>query len=749
MATGRGGGRQRQQRHDQQGHDVDDLDQRVDGGAGGVLVGVAHGVAGDGGLVCLAALAAVVAVLDVLLGVVPGAAAGAHADGHEQAGDDGAHQQAAQGRRPEQQAHHHRHHHGQQAGDDHLLDGRGGQHVDGLAVFGLGRAFHDALDVAELAPHLDHHRACGAAHGLHRHGTEEVGNQAPDEQADDDLGVAQVEGHGHAPAFERVGVVGKQHQRGQAGRADGITLGDGLGGVAHGIERVGDVAHAVGQFGHLGDAAGVVGDGAVGVQRHHDAGHAQHRGGGHGDAVQATQLVGGQDRAAHEQHRPGGGAHRDPQARDDVGAVAGGGGLGDVLHRLVLGAGVVLGDPHHGRGEHQAHHAGAEQAHLGAGAQGVIGHHHAGDEEEAHQRDHPRNGQALVERGHHVFHARRGLDRAAADDGGDDREAAQHQRVDHRRHRCTHHHHGTQRHGGDQGDGVGFEQVGRHAGAVTDVVAHVVGNHRRVAGVVLGDAGLDLAHQVGAHIGALGEDAAAQPREDRDQRRAEGQAEQRLEHLRQAAVGSEVAVADEEPEEQAHAQQAQAHHQHAGDGAALEGDIERRADAPRGGLRGAHIGAHRDVHADEAAGPREHRTDDKADCGGAVEEDADEHRQHHPNDGDRLVLSRQVGCRTLLNRTGDLLHAGVAGILSQDPAPLDKAVDHGREATGQCEIQCHAGGHHEWSLLPRWKAGVAVVMPTSVDHLASLGAGTPGTANSSYGMDCVIATRPPWCFPAD
>jgi hypothetical protein len=45
----------------------------------------------------------------------------------------------------------------------------------------------------------------------------------------------------------------------------------------------------LGQFGHLGDAAGVVGDGAVGVQGHHDAGHAEHRRGGHRNAVQAGQ----------------------------------------------------------------------------------------------------------------------------------------------------------------------------------------------------------------------------------------------------------------------------------------------------------------------------------------------------------------------------------------------------------------------------------------------------------------------------
>ena len=109
------------------------------------------------------ALAAVVAVLDVLLGVVPGAAAGAHRDRDEQAGDDRAHQQAAERRRAEQQADQDRHDHRQQRRDHHFLDRRRGQHVDRLAVLGLAGAFHDALDVAELAAHFHHHRAGGAA----------------------------------------------------------------------------------------------------------------------------------------------------------------------------------------------------------------------------------------------------------------------------------------------------------------------------------------------------------------------------------------------------------------------------------------------------------------------------------------------------------------------------------------------------------------------------------------------------------
>ena len=66
------------QRHYQQRHDVNNLDQRVDRWACGVLVRVAHGVAGDCGLVRIRAFAAVVAVFDVLFRVVPSAAARAH-----------------------------------------------------------------------------------------------------------------------------------------------------------------------------------------------------------------------------------------------------------------------------------------------------------------------------------------------------------------------------------------------------------------------------------------------------------------------------------------------------------------------------------------------------------------------------------------------------------------------------------------------------------------------------------------------
>src|SRR5665648_892893 len=87
--------------------------------------------------------------------------------------------------------------------------------------------------------------------------------------------------------------------------------------------------------------------------------------------------------------------------------------------------------------------------------------------------------------------------------------------------------------GGDQGHRVRLEQVGGHPGAVPDVVADVVGDGRGVARVVLGDAVLDLADQVGADVGRLGEDAATHPHEHRQQRGPEAEA---FEHRRRVAA---------------------------------------------------------------------------------------------------------------------------------------------------------------------------------------------------------------------
>jgi hypothetical protein len=65
----------KEDRDDQDRDDVDDLDHRIDRGAGGVLIRIADGVAGDRRGVGEGAFATKVAFLNVFLGVVPRAAA--------------------------------------------------------------------------------------------------------------------------------------------------------------------------------------------------------------------------------------------------------------------------------------------------------------------------------------------------------------------------------------------------------------------------------------------------------------------------------------------------------------------------------------------------------------------------------------------------------------------------------------------------------------------------------------------------
>jgi len=95
----------RQYRQEQKRHDVGDLDHRVHRGTSRILVRIAHRVTGDGGLVRLAALlvgdAILVgkAVLEGLLGVVPGTATCRHRDGHEEAGHDHAEEHGAECRK--------------------------------------------------------------------------------------------------------------------------------------------------------------------------------------------------------------------------------------------------------------------------------------------------------------------------------------------------------------------------------------------------------------------------------------------------------------------------------------------------------------------------------------------------------------------------------------------------------------------------------------------------------------------------
>mmetsp|Transcript_45298 Transcript_45298/g.92479 ORF Transcript_45298/g.92479 Transcript_45298/m.92479 type:complete len:579 (+) Transcript_45298:186-1922(+) len=307
------------------------------------------------------------ALLRVLLGVVPGAARVGHADRelhrrYNRAGEQPRHRLHA-AERPDQD----RSEDDEQPGGDHLAERRLSCDVDARLVVGLdellaardvrlalveveGRAVAEALDVGELVGDVLDHGVGRLAHRAHRQRREPVRHHGAKEHKRKHHRRQQV----HALVRQLLVLVhvvgGARHERAEERErhersgADGKALADGSRGVAGGVERVRLVTHGGGHLAHLGDAAGVIGDGAV-----HVDGQAGREGGEHAqrrerDTVHARELEGHEDDEGDDDHRPD---HRRVPERKPVDDVGGGAGLArasDIPHRLVRVRGVVLGE---------------------------------------------------------------------------------------------------------------------------------------------------------------------------------------------------------------------------------------------------------------------------------------------------------------------------------------------------------------------------------------------------------------------
>ena len=139
--------------------------------------------------------------------------------------------------------------------------------------------------------------------------------------------------------------------------------------------------------------------------------------------------------------------------------------------------------------------------------------------------------------------------------------------------------------------------------------------------------------------------------------------------------------ADEITEIERDAEQRQAGDQEAGDGARLESELESIGERADRGLGGAHIGAHGDVHADEAGGARKHRADEEPERHQPAEEVREDEKDHDADDADRGVLALEIGLRAFAHRGRDLLHPRVARIRLEHGTSRPRGVDDGEHAT--------------------------------------------------------------------
>ncbi len=273
-------------------------------------------------------------------------------------------------------------------------------------------------------------------------------------------------------------------------------------------------------------------------------------------------------------------------------------------------------------------------------------------------------------------------DKKRSHDRSDDTNAADDQGVHH--HLRLQHgiakRHSSKQQSGDDGDHIGFKQIRRHARAIADIVADVIGNNRRISWVIFRDPGFDLADQIRADIGALGENAAAQTREDRNQRRAKAKPNQSVQDQTLAGIVGWIVHAHPRDDIgqikiiSSDAQKPKAHDQKPGHSARTESDIQGWLQTGFRRLCRADIGAHRNMHADESGGGGKHRAQGKADGDIFAQKPAQYRANHNADNGDGAVLAVQIGDRAFLNSGGDSAHAVVARRHRKYRARGEKAV---------------------------------------------------------------------------
>ena len=204
--------------------------------------------------------------------------------------------------------------------------------------------------------------------------------------------------------------------------------------------------------------------------------------------------------------------HAHAQAGQNRGSRAGVMGLLDLLHRRPLGTREMFGDAINNDGQQHTCSRCQEGPPPATGDVAHVKNRHAQKENSG---DGCRGQEAAENSAHRIAGTLAlALDQVGADDRRNHTNTADQQRINEplvvtgnlpeRQ---------AQDQGRDDGDFVAFEDIGRHTGAVADVVAHQVGDHGCVAGVVFRHVSLDLAHQVGADVGRLGVDTAAHTHE--------------------------------------------------------------------------------------------------------------------------------------------------------------------------------------------------------------------------------------------
>ena len=241
------------------------------------------------------------------------------------------------------------------------------------------------------------------------------------------------------------------------------------------------------------------------------------------------------------------------------------------------------------------------------------------------------------------------------------------------------------------------KEIGAHTGDITDVITDVVGDGGGVPRVVLGDARDDLTGEVGADVGSLGVDAAADAAEKRDGGAAETVAGEGFHEVEGVLVGGTVGTDDvpvlevdgEEVSKDVEHEHGEATEGEAHDGSGAEGGVE--GVGPGVGARGhdgsARVGEDGDLHADETRDDGGDAARHEGNCGEAALVDVEllldvgGHQEHDDAErGDEVRADGVLGAEERVSSVPD-------GIVDDDQlGSVQAGVGEGVAASGQGDL---------------------------------------------------------------
>ena len=486
--------------------------------------------------------------LDELLGVIPCAAGVVQHRGQQHAADRSDDQEACNRLSAEQHSNQDRGCHRNHTWSDHLAQGGNGGDINDARVIRTRLVGHDSRNLAELTSHFHDDRLRRAPNGANGERAEEVREHRADEGTDEDVHIRQVDrlNERSTRAFQdqvHLVEIGREEQEGgKRCRCDRVPLGERLRRVADRVKLVGHGAHLLWCAAELSNTTGVVGDRSERVHRQDVGGgheHADRRNGGAEDAellkrdarkARGKSSLGAEPVRGEDRRRDGDGSHQrglktNGGASDDVRTGARSARLCDLTNRSIRASRIELGDVDECHAGGEADDASAEEPEPGVGVTRVQ--HHCAGEREQTSRDDGGCPVAAVQDVHWILfivaaHKGHGHDRAQKAEG------VHHEWEEDPRLWVRPAHAlgdlvgaNAQDHGADVLGSSRLKEVGAAAGAVANVVAHEVGDHAGVARVILWDSLLNFTNEVGANIGSLGVDTAAELGEERNKRSAE------------------------------------------------------------------------------------------------------------------------------------------------------------------------------------------------------------------------------------